>query len=722
MPRLVVLRLALLVLLSVGPAAAQTPGPQAVPLGAAAAAQLRALIAEKLGRSPAERKIGSHLLYTARMRRGLAAAPGVPTLRVDVDVDAAGRALVDLRAEVTPALLAAIESQGGDVESAHAELESVRARVPLAALELLAERDDVHSLRPADRAFTRVVSEGDVAHRADAVRSQYGVDGSGVRIGVLSDGVGSLSSLVASGELPPVTVLSGQSGTGSEGTAMLEIVHDLAPGAQLFFATAFSGQASFASNIRALRQAGADILVDDVGYFSEAALQDDDVAKAVDDVVAGGALYFSAAGNDGSIDGASGGVWEGDFADSGQTLGGKPMHTYGGGVVGDQIVGGAALAYTLQWSDPKWASANDYDLYLLNSSMTTVIAASTNVQDGNDAPIETISALPSDVGRRLMIVKHVGLPRFLHLDTLRGRLAVATTGALTGHPAARASIAVAAVDARLASGPGGTFDGTEPVEPYSSDGPRRILYLADGTPITPGNVSSTGGELRAKPDLAAADCVSVATPGFSPFCGTSAAAPHAAAIAALLWQMGAAGGATPGDIRALLAAHALDVGPPGTDRDAGAGLLAARASADAEAASCHDGIDNDGDGLVDLDDPGCANANDPSERNPAVACDDGKDNDGDGLIDFPADPGCFRAYSTSENPACNNGLDDDGDGTIDFDGGASANHGVALGPPDPQCTKPYRTLETPNACGLGAELALAIAPLAGLRLRTRRKG
>jgi hypothetical protein len=705
-------------------ASAAPAGGQARSLAPGAAQQIRALLADKEGRSPAQRKIGSQLLYTARMRRGLAAAPGVSALRTDVDVDAEGRALVDLHADVTPRLLAQIGALGGSVASAHPGLRSVRARVPLGALEAIAELDEVGSLRPADRAYTRAidVSRGDVAHRADAVRSTYGVDGTGVRVGVLSDGVASLSSLEASGDLPPsVTVLPGQAGSGSEGTAMLEIVHDLAPGAQLLFATAFNGQASFASNIQALRQAGADIIVDDVGYFAEAVLQDDNVAAAVDAVVADGALYFSAAGNDGSVDHAAGGTWEGDFVDSGTLLNGKPAADFGGGVVGNAVTRGSTAAYTLHWSDPKWASGNDYDLFLLDASMTTIIAASTNEQNGNDAPLELIGALASDVGDKLVVVKHAGQARFLHLDLLGGRLAITTPGAIGGHPGARSARAVAAVDVRSAGGPGGTFDGSEAVQFYSSDGPRRIFYEADGTPITPGNVSSTGGELRAKPDLAAADCVHTATPGFSTFCGTSAAAPHAAAIAALLWQLGHGAGATAGDIGKLLEAGALDIEAPGPDRDAGSGLAAALASADAMADSCHDGIDNDGDGLVDLADPGCASPNDPSERNPAAACDDGKDNDGDGLIDYPADPGCFDAtpYST-ESPACQNGLDDDGDGGIDFDGGAAANHGVALGPPDPQCTRAVRNFETPNPCGLGAELAPLLPLLAWLRRRRLR--
>lgn len=90
---------------------------------------------------------------------------------------------------------------------------------------------------------------------------------------------------------------------------------------------------------------------------------------------------------------------------------------------------------------------------------------------------------------------------------------------------------MAAVDADGITTP---FNGSESVQTYSSDGPRKIFYDTDGTAITPGDFSSTGGTTRQKPDITAADCVDTDTPGFFPFCGTSAAAPHAAAIAGLL--------------------------------------------------------------------------------------------------------------------------------------------------------------------------------------------
>ena len=93
--------------------------------------------------------------------------------------------------------------------------------------------------------------------------------------------------------------------------------------------------------------------------------------------------------------------------------------------------------------------------------------------------------------------------------------------------------------------------------------------------ITPGNVSSTGGQILAKQDLTAADGVSVTGAGGfpSPFYGTSAAAPHAAAIAALM--MSGSHAATPAQIRTALLNTAIDIMAPGVDRDSGVGIIMA---------------------------------------------------------------------------------------------------------------------------------------------------
>jgi Subtilase family len=722
--RLVLLAALALLLAAFAPRAAQAISPEA-------AAQIQALLARKASRTPVQRKIGSQLLYAARMARGQPVAPGVASLRTAVQRDGAGRAKVDVRGAVDDALLEEVEALGGTLLDVQCARGTVRAWLPLDAIESLAGLAPVTSLQPAGLAITRKIdtSEGDVAHRADALRAAFGVDGTGVTVGVLSDGVDSLASLEASGDLPPVTVLAGQAGSGDEGSAILEIVHDLAPGAALLFATAFNSQASFAQNILDLRQAGAQIIVDDVGYFAEAAFQDDDVAASVDAVVSDGALYFSSAGNSGNLDDGTAGVWQGDFVDSGQLIAGAEMHDFGGGATSDVITQASPFAYTLHWSDPKPHSSNDYDLFLLNKPGTVIFAASTDVQDGNDAPFEILGGLPNDSGNQLVIARMAGSgARMLYLSANRGKLQRATQGQISGHPGARGAVAVAAVDVRDANGPGGTFDGSEAVETYSSDGPRQVFFEADASAITPGDFSSSGGEIRPKPDLAAADCVSTAAPGFGTFCGTSAAAPHAAALAALLWELAEGSGAVPKDLVAVLQGTAFDIEAAGKDVDSGAGLVTGLAAGSALAGACNDGIDNDGDGAADFAglDPGCASAEDASERSAALRCDDGLDNDGDGRIDYRADGsgdlGCAGPSSKREDPQCQDGIDNDGSIGTDFDGGESV-LGVGKGDPagpDPECGQPWQNREAPRAsCGIGFELAPILLACA---LLLRRRG
>jgi hypothetical protein len=152
--------------------------------------------------------------------------------------------------------------------------------------------------------------------------------------------------------------------------------------------------------------------------------------------------------------------------------------------------------------------------------------------------------------------------------------------------------------------------------------------------------------------------------------------------------------------------------------------------------SCGDGIDNDGDGLIDLADPGCADALDGSEKDGTgtYPCDDGIDNDGDGGIDFdpvtfaspgdrytpPAgvgDPGCHDPSWGTENPQCQDGIHNDSDGKMDYDAGFSANGSAHAAGRDPECAgKPWKNRE----CGLGVELVVVLPMLAWAHRRRGR--
>jgi hypothetical protein len=646
----------------VSPAGIVPPLPAGVPatnqwgIGAGAAQQIDALVQDKLLRTPAQKKISSQLLYTIRMLRGQPTAAGVPYLETDVEIDDNNNLFVDIRADVSNDLLARLRSLSVQITNSQPKYRNIRALVPADKVEQIAGWPDIYFIRPRQQAITNRVtnvrvapgfeqraaalrsflnaalplagdrpvanvagtgqgsqsSEGDVTHKANVARSTYGVSGAGLKIGVLSDGVTNLALSQALGDLGAVTVLPGQAGpSGDEGTAILEVIHDLAPGARLYFATAFNSIESFAQNIHDLRTAGCDIIVDDVSYFTETRFQDGQdpsvysctgtgclvsdtdggiVVQAVNDVVADGALYFSSAANSGNQDDLTSGTWEGDFVDGGAgtgvLAGAGNVHAFSASptTLFDTITA-AGGPIILSWADPLGVSANDYDLYVLNSTGSAIVAASTDRQSGTTDPVEAVGSGADLLNNRVVVVLFSGQPRYLHVTTNRGTLAIATAGATYGHNAANQAFGVAATPSFLQFAPSyptgpfpNPFSASNLAELFTSDGPRRIFFHADGTPITPGDFSSTGGTLLQKPDITAADGVSVAGVGSfpSPFYGTSAAAPHAAAIAALIKS--AKPTATGADVRTALTSTAIDIMGSGWDRDAGSGIVMADAA------------------------------------------------------------------------------------------------------------------------------------------------
>ncbi len=550
-------------------------------LAPSAAEQIAALITDKAARTPQQRKLDSQLVYAEKERRRQPIALGKATeMKIDLERRADGRILIDLDATVTPALLAEIARLGGTVVASTPGFHQVRAALPLQQIEALAARGDVRFIRRASKWTTNagsVVTQGDVTHRANLVRATTLATGRGVKVGVLSDSVDYLTNSMAQGELPEVKILPGQSGfpASGEGTAMLELIHDLAPDAELFFATANHGEGNFAQNILNLRAAGCDIIVDDVSYFSEAPFQDGIIARAVETVTAGGALYFSSAGNAGNKNDGTSGTWEGDFASGGLAVGplngkGGEVHSFGETTYNTVVYEGSGRGADLFWADPLGASTNDYDLYVLDATGTNVLRSSTNAQTGTQDAWESVDSL--NAGERLVVVKASGAARFLHLGTRRGQLSVSTNGEITGHAAAAGALAVAAVDVGSSFPQPFSGGSANPVELFESDGPRRVFFQSDGTPITPGNFTVTGGLLRQKPDLSAADGGATSVSDrFEKFFGTSAAAPHAGAIAALVKSYNPA--LTPAQIRAALIAGCRDIEAVGIDEDSGVGLL-----------------------------------------------------------------------------------------------------------------------------------------------------
>ncbi len=492
-------------------------------------------------------------------------------------------------------------------------------------------------------------SQGDRTHRSFDARNAFGVDGTGLKIGVISDSfnnLGAAAADVTNGDLPgpgnpngfttPVQFAgSGDlAGGGSdEGRAMMQIVHDVAPGAQLWFATAFNSIEDFGNSIAALGglstfrgapvtgtivPGGCDVIIDDIGYFVETPLHKGQTAavtspnniaivtEAVNAVNAAGKLYFSSAGNEGNVTQATAGCWEGDFA-SGGTL------TIPGQSTPSEVLdwdNTAAVAQSngltatsipvLHWSDPIGASTNDYDLFVLNSTLTTVVGSGTTIQNGTQDPLE-FPQIQVASGNRIVVVRKAGAEaRFLNFATQRGRLQFATNGEIRGHATAENGYGVAATPAAATFGaptPNGPFPNpfisTNQIENFSSDGPRRVFFNADNSPVTPGNflAGTSGGQVLQKPDITAADGVDTTLPagsGLNPFYGTSAAAPHAGAIAALV-KAGfiRAGNPNPSlaQVRTVLQNNALDIMAAGVDRDSGAGIVQAFQSVQATGAT-----------------------------------------------------------------------------------------------------------------------------------------
>jgi subtilisin family serine protease len=468
-----------------------------------------------------------------------------------------------------------------------------------------------------------VTSEGDAQLNASSARTAFNVDGSGVTVGILSDSFDrSASALthaatdVASGDLPgpgnrcgrgtPVSLLDDSDGGGiDEGRAMAQIVHDLAPGAGLSFAsaTALNSQIAFASGIRNLWHAGADVIVDDVIYFDEPFFQEGPVAVAVNEATAAGTAYFSAAGNNNLIKGGRNITsWEAPaFRDAATAT---PVQPCPAGLPGFAkscmdfdpesastdpdfaitVEGGKTLRLVLQWAQPWGGVSTDLDAYLLDAT-NAVLAKSENENSSTQRPFEALvwkntgptqsvrlainrcditecDVTGGDTGTprlKFVLIQGSGVAETEYEESA-GEDVVGPTS--FGHSAAASAVGVGAV----------RFNDSSKPEDFSSRGPVTHYFgpvtgTSAAAPIVPTPIS--------KPDLVATDggantFFGQNLAGVWRFFGTSAAAPHAAAVAALMRQ------ANPflslPQLRLALAATARPVGGFGPN-DVGAGLV-----------------------------------------------------------------------------------------------------------------------------------------------------
>ncbi len=438
-----------------------------------------------------------------------------------------------------------------------------------------------------------VTSQADSGLRANLARANFGVDGTGVRIGVISDSynaLGGAAAGVASGDLPNnVVVLSDQLGT-DEGRGMMELIHDLAPGAQLYFHTSGSTPEEMAIGMQRLADAGCTIIVDDISFFSEPIFQDGIIAQTIDRLTGQGIAFFGSAGNAGSSS------FEDNFRNSGRFLedfftpdsvddeirafiGTGELMDFNPGPAVDVVQPITSLGAPLffYW-DNSSASAtggrvgavHDYDIFLLDED-GAIISGTFDRNAVTGEPFEILTVPEEAVG--LIIVNRTGANNFLKY-IWRGPMTVFEfTDTQVGHSTVSGNHNAAGmitVAAAFYNNP------AQNPESFTSLGTTKIFFDTEGNRVTT--------TYRNKPNITGIDGTNttffgggdVEGDGFPNFFGTSAAAPHVAAVAALMKQ--AVPNATPRQIRIALEQSALDMGPVGFDFFTGHGLVRADAA------------------------------------------------------------------------------------------------------------------------------------------------
>lgn len=419
-----------------------------------------------------------------------------------------------------------------------------------------------------------------------------------------------------------------------EGRAMLQIVYDVAPGASLAFYTAENSEADYASGIGKLAAAGAKVIADDVGYFDEPFFQDGLLAQAVDAVEAEGVAYFSAAGNDGSLSYENTAPSFATVSTSGSNAGEHLLNFDTTGATNTTslpvsipaIPPGDFLAVVVEWDQPyvtgspgSPGASSSIDLCITGGNGSDTI---TNY-DGEAASCTGANAVGTDPYQIMIIGNPANAAGSTQPQTLNiviglaanslgtivpGRVIVsveddglgstinafATNSAtIQGHPGAAGAAAVGAAF---------YFEtpacGTTPaaLEAYSSEGGAPILFDTAGarlaTPVVrqkpdfvgPDGINDTflgftlasGGVTGSNGLLNTTISQCQNLPSYPNFFGTSAATPHAAGIAALMFQ--AVPQATPAQIYSALQNSALPMSPTVPNFNSGYGFIQADAA------------------------------------------------------------------------------------------------------------------------------------------------
>lgn len=440
-------------------------------------------------------------------------------------------------------------------------------------------------------------SLGDIAQRSDIARNGFNVGGEGVKVGVISNSYnkipGNPANLdVLNGDLPgtgnpdgdntPVQVLQDYPyGVQSdEGRAMLQIVHDVAPKSTLAFASGFISAGNMAQQIRLLQQSGCNVEVDDITYITEPFFSDGMIANAVNEVTALGVSYFTSAGNYGDKS------YEGIYTPTtapGTIIG--TAHNFGGGdrFQNVSLTPGSYLL-VMQWEDDFYSidqqlqgTANDLDIYLTYDNGITLFGFNRNNINGD--PIEVLPfTVTQNTTTNVLITRETGSGTNVHFKYILFKVPAGgfsnmeyTSGNSTIVGQANSLGAITCGAVLYSNTP--AYGVTPTKASFSSIGGTLTYGSARNKPdiCAPNGGNTTvdlGGPNIDLPDFPTGDA-------FPNFYGTSAAAPHAAAIGALLKSAKLkyyGNDLTPAQVKNLLTTTATDMYSPGFDFLSGYGL------------------------------------------------------------------------------------------------------------------------------------------------------
>ncbi len=459
----------------------------------------------------------------------------------------------------------------------------------------------------------------------------YNVNGSGVTIGLISDSIsqyaGGLADSYKTGDLnpaQPVQVLQdGPAGSTDEGRAMAENAHDVAPGAQLAFSSAYGPLGIFSdttmaqSVINLAQTAKARVIADDVGVLDDPFFQSGIIGQAIQKVVTqNNVSYFSAAGNQSPFNGylsqyrgvnaTVGSLGSGTFMNFNPNSSGPVTTELPVSIVGTSQNNPAIFDFQF---DQPWYTSNgvtsQVNMYLLDSG-GNVVASGTTDNTATQQPWQVFGQVgDGNYYVAIQLIKGPA-PNYVEFQNFNesvlctvssqfgsaGSTYYPSTG---GHSADPYTIGVGAMPWWGAS-PWMNVQ-TVTSEPFSSTGPVIYDLTPSGQPMTP--------QLRLAPDITAPDggntsffypgaTIDTSNPPFPgepasstnlsqanlpTFFGTSSATPNAAAVAAMMLQLNP--NLTEADIRQALISSTTPMNgtPKGSwDSQAGWGLIQAPAA------------------------------------------------------------------------------------------------------------------------------------------------